>query len=66
MEKKQTEEEREEERQTAEKKFLKATESEGQFEEAMAGLDELDDDDAKRLLGLAACKGKPPCKCEYR
>lgn len=56
--KKQAEDE--EERVKAENLFVKAIERAGQFERAISELDEIDDATARRLLGWAICKGKPP------
>eukprot|EP00752_Nemacystus_decipiens_P005271 g4781.t1 len=55
----QTEEE-EEERKKCEKFFLKAMDTDGKFEQAMAELDELGDADVTRLLGWAVFKDKDP------
>lgn len=54
------EEKEKEERQKGEKIFLAAMNVDGQFERAMADLDELNDTDARRLLGWAAFNAKPP------
>eukprot|EP00903_Cladosiphon_okamuranus_P009088 g8687.t2 len=60
QEEKEKEEEEEEDRQNRENAYIAARRVKGQFELDMVGLHNLDDFDAKRLLGWAAFNEKPP------